>query len=247
MRRYWLFRNDFYSSYRIDGDLFHHIFIVCRQKVGDQFELLGRGDYADLVEVTEVSKKFAKVDLISERLISPIPKPLIQVNISIPRFAVFESVLERLVELGVYTVKPFISEFSFVRSLSGIEPKRWERWKKIIVSATEQCGRASLMALEPPKTLNDLMTGGQPDSSIFLYEGDSQITIHERFKSLREKNLELVQLYIGSEGGFSQTEVEQMNRFSIPSVTLGDQVLRVETACLSAVSILKYELLRGDR
>ena len=53
---------------------------------------------------------------------------------------------------------------------------------------------------------------------------------------------ENVWLIVGSEGGFSQNEVVSMQKLGLDPVTLGQQILRVETACLTLVAVLKYEL-----
>lgn len=52
-----------------------------------------------------------------------------------------ESIVEKSVEMGVHSIYPFFSDFSFVRSMSSLPSAKIERWKKICISATQQSGR----------------------------------------------------------------------------------------------------------
>ena len=83
---------------------------------------------------------------------------------------------------------------------------------------------------------------------LFAYEGQSIKPIADEIKSLREQYLspdsqlpENIWIIVGSEGGFSTGEAEQMHKLGLHPVTLGSQILRVETACLTLVAVLKYE------
>ena len=78
---------------------------------------------------------------------------------------------------------------------------------------------------------------------LFFYEGESAFTAKkamERLK-LRQLNPAAIGLVVGSEGGFSTNEINGLSDLGLSPVTLGTQVLRVETACLTGLSILKYE------
>ncbi len=75
---------------------------------------------------------------------------------------------------------------------------------------------------------------------LFAYEGEGQLAAPQAVQQLRAKNPRQVWLFVGSEGGFSDKEVELFQTFGLPPVTLGQQVLRVETACVALVSVIKY-------
>ena len=79
---------------------------------------------------------------------------------------------------------------------------------------------------------------------LFAYEGEGGLPIQEYLQSVApstKQEMSEIWLFIGSEGGFSTAEVEDFKRRGLQPVTLGPQVLRVETACLALVPILKYE------
>lgn len=252
MRRYWiqaeqlLTVTDNQHEVVFEGDQFHHIFDVCRQAVGSRFEVLHPNRHAYFVEVTEVRKKSARARVIESRQIDPLPLPHIHLALSLPRFPVFESVLEKMVEMGVTGIHPFFSEFSFLRDPKSFSSDKLLRWKKIVTSATQQSGRGELMSIEAPQPWSGILEkiNQSPENlCLFSYEGQSTLGVKDFLKSESQKkpDLQNVWVVVGSEGGFSPHEVTQMQSQGFHPVTLGSQVLRVETACMTLVSVLKYE------
>ena len=245
MRRYWLPASALQGDQiLIDGEPFHHIFDVCRQEMGSKFEVLGVPGVAHFVEVTDVQKKKAFARVLETRRIPELPKPHLVLALSLCRYHVMDSVVERAVEMGVAEIRPFFSDFSFIRKSASLPDSKMERWRKIVVSATQQSGRGDLMPLQDPVDFEDLLSSfnqsGQK-AGLFAYEGASPKAIKE-FTHELPREAEQVWIFVGSEGGFSAEEVQRIQDLGLVPVTLGDQVLRVETACIALVSVLKYEL-----
>ncbi len=250
LRRYWIEAQDIIDNKVLFKDeLFHHIFDVCRQVVGSKFEVITSGS-AYFVEVIAVSKKGATAQILEKREIQPLAKPLIKLAICVPRFPVLESVVEKAVEMGVSEIQLLSSDYSFIKKSEKISDGKWERWLKIIKSATQQSGRGDLMALHSPISLNEWMKSMNPDGSsmcLFGYEGEKTMGAKEYLNSQNKSGLESAWILVGGEGGFSTQEVASLQESGCQAVTLGAQVLRVETACIAMISILKYEmnLMRG--
>lgn len=245
MRRYWVPEGSIEGEWvEIRGDVHHHIFDVCRQSLGSKFEILdGRGQ-AHLVEVKEENKKSARAQILSSRALPLPPKPKIILALSVPRFPVFESLLEKCVELGVHEVHLFFSENSFVRSNTKISDGRMERWERIITSSTQQSGRGDFMQLPKPCSIGELkarINRSNPHWGLLAYEGETPVTLKAELGKGIPQGLEELWLIVGPEGGFSPSEVEWIQSWGLQPVTLGEQVLRVETACIALVSALKYE------
>ncbi|MBL7544902.1 MAG: 16S rRNA (uracil(1498)-N(3))-methyltransferase [Bdellovibrionaceae bacterium] len=250
MRRYWHdVQLKIAEQLTIDKDLFHHIFDVCRVEKNQHFELLNSSGQGFLVHVDTIEKKRATVTVIEIRKIPELKKPHIHLFISMPKFSTLEAVIEKSVELGVHSIHPFYSDYSFVKSMT---EKDWlhkhERWQKIIISATQQSGRGELMRLEKPFAWKDFVkhfNQFEISKCLFFYEGDSALNAKQaisQFKEYGKTNpISSIGLVIGSEGGFSTNEINSLSDLGLSPVTLGSQVLRVETACLSGLSILKYE------
>lgn len=248
MRRYWIETKDiFQEQVNFSGEVFHHIFDVCRQGIGSKFEVLTEDSKAYFVEVTAVTKKNATAQIIEERLIPALKEPRLHICLSLSRFPVMDAVMEKAVELGVSSIQPFFSEFSFVRSHEKISENKIERWDKIIRSATQQSGRGDLMKIHPVTTLaklSELINRNPQSRGLFAYEGASTLSIKDavsQMKSEVSSGITDIWIIVGSEGGFSQNEVTQLSNLGLHPVTLGQQVLRVETACMALVSVLKYD------
>ncbi|MCB0368343.1 MAG: 16S rRNA (uracil(1498)-N(3))-methyltransferase [Bdellovibrionales bacterium] len=255
MRRYWIEKKYLTASEVIfQGDLFHHIFDVCRQDIGSHFEVITEDSKAFLVEVTQRNKKQAIAKILEERQINSLKKPYIHLCLSIPKFATLDKVLEKAVEMGVHSFHPLISNFSYIKNLS---EKDWlhktERWKKIIISATQQSGRGDLLKLSPPRSLSGLLEEMNHSSGsicLMLYEGDAKNDIKSHITQVRSQlsqDVESIWIIVSSEGGFSKKEVNLLQDQGFSPVTMGEQILRVETACIAAISVLKYEfdLMKG--
>ena len=162
-----------------------------------------------------------------------------------------DSIVEKAVEMGVQSILPFCSDFSFIRKPANLPDGKLERWQKIVISATQQSGRGELMKIYKPIEWPDMLKFINPSPTnwcLFAYEGDSVFGVKEHLKNsqeaLKKNNGSLPEnlwIIVGSEGGFSQNEVSEMQQLGLNPVTLGSQVLRVETACMTLVSVLKYE------
>ena len=267
MRRYWIPSEMIESGeVTLSGDVLHHIRDVCRMHKGSKFEVIvGQGDkgVAHLVEITGETKHESFARILETRAIPEIPRPRIHLALSIPRFPVFEAVIEKAVELGVYEIHPFFSDFSFIRTPKNALDQTWEkklpRFEKIVQGATQQSGRGDLMNIAKPidfAAMLGLFNRTPKARGLFAYEGDAVLTAKEGIQAViggaaagtaaatgaGEGDLEEAWIFVGSEGGFSNAEAKSFQEAGLSTVTLGSQVLRVETACVALVSILKYDL-----
>lgn len=252
LRRYWVeSQNIIGDNVLLEGEVFHHIIDVCRQEIGSQFEVISDGS-AYFVKIIAVSKKGATAQILEKREIQKIPKPYVNLAICVPRFPVLESIIEKAVEMGVSEIQLLSSDFSFIKNAEKISENKWERWLKIIKSATQQCGRGDLMKLHSPISLKNWsqQLNQKPHSMcLFGYEGhESVVEIKSHLKKITTDKLDEAWILVGGEGGFSHQEVDALGQQGCQAVTLGAQVLRVETACIAMTSILKYELdlMRGQ-
>ncbi|MCM2281819.1 MAG: 16S rRNA (uracil(1498)-N(3))-methyltransferase [Bdellovibrionaceae bacterium] len=248
MRRYWVPSEAIEGdSVRLTGDTLHHIRDVCRMYAGSKFEVL-HDNQAYLVEIVSESKHESRARVLEKRMIAPRPKPDLVLVMAIPRFPVFEAVIEKAVELGVARIQPVFSEFSFIRTQDAVLEKKRPRWEKIVQSATQQSGRGDWMRIEPAMPLSAALEGlnrSPGAKGLFAYEGEGVLSAKVALEKMNPGEaggdiLQECQVFIGAEGGFSSKEVELFREFGLAPVTLGSQVLRVETACVALVSILKY-------
>lgn len=248
MRRYWVGEDlSYLKTYSISGENFKHIFGVCRRKEGDAFELLSDRQ-AFLVKVLSVKKKEAEVSIKEVRLLPKLKTPHIHLVLSFSQPKVIDKVLEKSVELGVKSIQLVALKNSFLKKKTLIEQKK-NRLEKIKKSAMQQSGRGEDLVLKPSCTLVEFLDeyknlrrdSAQP-LGVFFYEGEARRM--SEWLELSHNNSELrdVYVFIGSEGGFTDSEASLIEEAGFLKCTLGEQILRVETACTASISILKSKL-----
>ena len=262
MRRYWVQKENLKDRIvELNGDLFQHICGVCRRNLGDRFEVICDGQ-AYLVEIREMERKKAMAVVIEKRQIKALARPHLHLALSLPRFQTLERVLEKSVELGVHSFHPFHSDFSFMKARPGDLENKKQRWARIIQGATRQTGRGELMELTEIRSLEELLRQEGQKSSFFgllAYEAFGEASSKDSGKVSSEPKLSLEQtlgqipggldriwIFIGSEGGFSPKDFGLFKNYNVLPVSLGSQVLRVETACVTLLSVLKYHLGQFD-
>lgn len=246
LRRFYLEKQNISGDQiAIEGDLLHHIRDVCRFSPGDRFEVLPGNGEAWLVEVENIGSRSLTARTLSKRQLPPLKKPYVTLCLSIPKLPKVDWIVEKCVELGVAEIRPFVSDYSFLRKESEISPNRLARWDKLVQGATQQCGRGDLMKIHPAVKLSKLLeefNRTQGVTGLFPYEGESQLDLRQALSEIKSKQPEKLWTFVGSEGGFSKEEVEMFAKSGLNPVTMGDQILRVETACVALVSVIKYEL-----
>jgi 16S rRNA (uracil1498-N3)-methyltransferase len=116
--------------------------------------------------------------------------------------------------------------------------KRLQHWKRVLISACEQCGRNRIPTLnEPVKLTNWLATVSE--SARFVLDPQSSAS----FRDYAKPDQATV-ILVGAEGGLSAEEVELAKQLKFKAISLGPRVLRTETAAVTAISLLQY--LAGD-
>jgi 16S rRNA (uracil1498-N3)-methyltransferase len=233
---------------RLDGEAYRHVITVSRRDVGDRFEILTGDGQALFVELQGVDKREARATVLERRSLPPLPRPYIHLALAVPRPKTLDAIVEKSVELGVQSLHLFTSEFSFVRDPRDLSGGRLGRLDRIVSAASRQSARGARFEIAPVENLRgtlEKMNRSPNSKGLFAYEGTTPLGVHAYLEAMAADAPEQFWLFVGSEGGFSSAEVEQFREFHLEPVTLGDQVLRVETACLALISVIKYALQAG--
>ncbi len=168
---------------------------------------------------------------------SPLAVHLVQ---GISRGGRMDVVVRNATELGVCRIIPVITEFSVVKLDAERAAKRHQHWLKVSRSACEQCGRNTLPQIDMPQGLDSWLAGCPCAGAtrIMLDPGSS-----ESISALPAPD-KIVELLVGAEGGFSDTEYGLCKQAGFTAVSLGPRILRTETAALAAIAVL--QALWGD-
>jgi 16S rRNA (uracil1498-N3)-methyltransferase len=153
----------------------------------------------------------------------------------------FEWVIQKAVELGVSEIVPLISWRTEIRTEEGGVEHRMKRWQKILVEAFKQSARSRLPRLNEPVRLAIFLERWQADLRFVL---DEQEGIHLRDVLRTKPGASSCLFLVGPEGGWDERDRVIMRSHAVTPVHLGSRILRTETAPITVMSILQYEL--GD-
>ena len=222
------------------GQVAHQIKNVLRMKPGWQVIALDNFGQEYVVILTEVSRNFVEAEILAERAVDAEPNLQITLYQGTLKAQKFEWVLQKGTELGISEFVPVISERSILADVQAVDQKRM-RWERIIQEAAEQSGRGLLPELRPAMMLGQAFRRArQLDGPSFVaWEGVKEKSLKAKFIESLEKPAH-ISLFIGSEGGFSDDEIEAAQESNIQPVGLGKRILRAETAGLVAVSAIFY-------
>lgn len=211
-----------------DRDLIHQWKSVFRYNVGSQIILFDGNGTDYLCLVTSLRNLGATVEVIEKLPGGDIKKREVWLCLGLIKKDNFELAVEKATELGVSRIVPVLCERSEKKNLN------IERLKKIAVEASEQSGRRDVPLIHSIVSLRDLLSGDVLPSSALALDLDGQY-IKDLIGDDKPKT---VAIFIGPEGGWSEKEIEMFKEANIPTISLGSQVLRAETAVFASLSIL---------
>jgi 16S rRNA (uracil1498-N3)-methyltransferase len=244
---------------------------VLRLHPGERIILLDDSGWEFETELRAVKPDQVEGRVLVKRLARGEPRIKISLYQGVLRAARFEFVLQKATELGVVEFVPTITARTIVGQMDAVRKKR-KRWERIIREAAEQSRRGRLPRLQEPMFFATACTRAQQGGglsllpweearhgqglslgqalreadpfTVNLFVGPEEGFTAEESDLAEHYGVRLVNLFIGPEGGFSQEEVDLAHRHGISAVTLGERVLRAETAAVVAVAIVLHEM--GD-
>lgn len=235
MQRYFAKAKEGQAFILKDSDL-HHIKQVMRMKEGTTIEVV----YNNLVYECRINtiNPFT-LEIIKQLEINTELKTKVILAVALVKEQKFDMILQKATELGVSTIIPIKMDRSIVKLSDDKIEKKLQRWNTICKEAAEQSFRNTVPTVHNPITIKEL---SQIESDLKLM--CSVNTSHKNLKTyLQNKNCyDKILLVIGPEGGISPREEEYLIHNNFNSVSLGKRVLRVETACFYACSIISYEV-----
>lgn len=205
----------------------HYLKNVLRKNAGDAVRLFNgkHGEWLSVID--EISKK--SVTLIPQKQISTQPNSNREIHLYFAPIKKnrMDFLIEKSVELGVTDLHPILTQNTEMRKINT------DRLRAQIIEAAEQCERLILPKLHP---LNDLTKEIMHTQDVFFAALERGNYPHLRD---RADNNKAARIIIGPEGGFSAEELEFLKtQDHVHPITLGDTILRAETAALKALSLL---------
>ncbi|MFH1397438.1 MAG: RsmE family RNA methyltransferase [Candidatus Omnitrophota bacterium] len=221
-----------------DKDQIHHLRDVLRLKKDEKIVACDeKGD--EYITLIDSIKPGDMVLRIKERKVLVMDnKPKITIACAIPKKSNMDDIIDKLTQVGVDRIIPLQTERVIVRIGQDKKIFRQERWNKIALNASRQSLRKFLPVVDPIKDIKKVLTDlDEFDLRLIPTLEGKRITIKE---TLKNPNLKNIIVFIGPEGDFTLEEIAWAKKSGCIPVTLGDLVLRVETAAVAVAGFLRF-------
>lgn len=243
MRRRFFVEKFELDSATLYGDAADHLGRVLRAERGQLYEL-SDGAKVWLARVERMALKKRDNSRVEFSLVEQIPVReshlRIHLLLSIVKFDRFEWSLEKATELGATEITP-LSAARCDKPLLAAAAKRQRRWERVLIESAQQSRRLRPPALNSVAKPSAAFSQSQASAKIFLSERDEAPPIREILTSVQGPD---VTLAIGPEGGWTEAEIAAARSAGFAEASLGENILRTETAVISALAIVRFVL--GD-
>ena len=219
-------------SSKLNKSQSHYLAKVMRVKVGEFFSLFNqRGEWE--AKINEISKGIVEFTVL-KKLREKNNEKDIWLAFTPIKFNFFSFMIQKATELGVTKFIPIITDRTIVRKIN------YERIEKIIIEASEQSNRIKVPKVEKVQNLNSFLENN--NNKINIIFGDLN-TENQKLDPKIKKEDKPICIIIGPEGDFTESEREKILNFkSVQSLKINNNILRTETAAISALSIVNYFL-----
>jgi len=222
----------------MEGEPAHHLGRVLRAQQGQLYEL-SDGQRVRLGRVERVARDRVEFTLLEE---IPAHQPRVQVTLllAVVKFDAFEWALEKATELGVTTIIPLAAARS-EKALLTAAARRAARWEKILLEASQQSRRVCVPVLERVLRPAEAFSTRSAAINILLSERSEAPALRQVLTGLAVPS-PAAALAIGPEGGWTEEEFAAAQTAGFRDASLGNLILRTETAVIAALASINYAL-----
>jgi 16S rRNA (uracil1498-N3)-methyltransferase len=175
----------------------------------------------------------------------PSPPCSITLFVGIPKGKIIEDIIQKSVELGAHKIAPLLAERVVTRLDEKDAAHKRELWQQVAIEAMKQCGAPRLPEVATPATIESFLARDEkPDLQLvgsLQKERRHPREIFREYEKTSQSVPKSAAAWIGPEGDFTLDELKAIEDYGARPISLGDLVLRVETAAIYCLSILNYE------
>ena len=228
----------------ISGQDYNHIRNVLRMKIGEEL-LLSDGtdrEYLCLIESFDTEKEqvlLQVADIIGGTRELPVKITLFQ---GYPKGDKLETIVQKAVELGVYEVVPVSMGRCVVKLDEKKALKKVERLNSIALSAAKQSKRGIIPKVPQIMTVDEACRYARTMDYLLLPYENAEGMEYSRKMIAQAGGKKHIGIFIGPEGGFEPAEVRQLEEIGAKTISLGHRILRTETAGMTVLSLLMFQL-----
>ena len=230
------------AAYITGGDV-NHIKNVLRMKEDDEIRLSAGNGLLYTAKISEFLPDRIVCKIVDcEGGKSELPAKIILFQ-GLPKKDKMELIIQKAVELGVSEIVPVMMKRTIVKLEDAKkELKKLERWRTISLTAAKQSGRIIVPEVSEFITFNEAVKRAENlEYNLIPYENEKGMDrARELVKEAKGKNS--IGIFIGPEGGISEEELELAVKMGAEPISLGNRILRTETAGLALISVLAFEI-----
>lgn len=234
----WFFTKEVIGEYfEITGEDAHHITKSLRMAKGEQLTLCTLDGRRHKCVIEDFASNSVTVKVLESTLCEQEPSVKITLFMALTKGDKMDDIVQKSVELGVHKIVPILTARCISRPDEKQIKKKVARWQKIAENAAQQSRRgiipqvADLMSIK-----NSLVTLSDFDKAIVFYECGG-----EKIRDIVDENTQSLAIFVGSEGGFEESEIEMLKQSGVIPATLGSRILRAQTAPLAAITAIMYQ------
>ena len=214
---------------KLDKPQSHYVSKVMRIKENEIFSLFNSSGEWE-AKILSISKNIVEFNITKQLRQQETPKEL-WLAFSPIKSNYFNFMIQKATELGVTKFLPIVFDRTIVRKINK------ERLEKVIIEAAEQSNRINVPSIEEPQSLNSFLKNSKIDL-IFTDLNTSNTKI-----DLNQLTSNPTCVIIGPEGDFSEVERQEILKFNgVQAIKINENILRSETAVISAISIINYAI-----
>ena len=217
-----------------DVDNYRHIARSLRARCGENLLLIDENQIQYETKISEINSK----EVICEIEKSYLSKRDLEFDLYLAQSPLRSdaqlTVMEKATELGVRGVYPVFTDNCALRV------NKQEKWQKVMFEASKQCERAKIPTCFAPTTFEEILQKDF-DKIIVLAERSTEKSLKQYLSENPTKKGERILAIIGPEGGFSQKEFDFFKSKNLPLISLGDLILKAETAVIVTLGDIIYE------
>lgn len=235
----WFFAESVtHPTHVITGEDALHIIKSLRMSIGEELTVCdGEGVQHDCV-IENIQPGTVKVKIISSCPCENEPSVKVTLYQALAKGDKMDFIIQKAVELGVTEIVPTLTARCVSRPDDKSSKKKLERWNKIALQAAMQSRRGIIPQVMPIMKLYDAAGRAADTTSIVCYElGGKPLGKLINPDNNEQRN---ISLFIGSEGGFESFEIDEIIACGGSAATLGNRILRAETAPIAALSVIMY-------
>ncbi|RYD26018.1 MAG: 16S rRNA (uracil(1498)-N(3))-methyltransferase, partial [Verrucomicrobiaceae bacterium] len=194
-------------------------------------------------EILDVSKSEIRLSL-GEVVQRPPLRPRIHLAQAVPKGKTMDLIVQKAVELGVASIQPLITRRTVVQVEADDADRKSSKWQRVALEACKQCGQDLLPVVEPARSFSEWLPRCGRGLKVIASLFDGARPLRDVLRSTEPP--EDVTLLIGPEGDFTPEEGEAALAAGFQAASLGEIVLRAETAAFFAISAVRYEFFSAE-